>query len=355
MAASPAKIVILRFSAMGDVALLAPVLKSAAEENPGVKLTLITRPKFSELFSGLKSIEVISANVDSDYRGLIGLWRLTGLIRKIQPTTVVDVHDHLRTRLIRFFLKLFLIHVVVFDKGRYEKRSFIKSKNKEKLKSLPHTCERYRLAMVKAGLKVTLVTDPPFRENIKSKLPAFLSVTAGKRLIGLAPFAAHFTKMWPLDKFREVLKNFSTEKDITFLLFGGGKSEKEKLDSICNEFSNCINMAGKLSLTEELAVMNHLDLMVCVDSSNMHLAALSGIPVLSIWGGTHVGTGFGPFPNPNHRIVEIPHTELSCRPCSVYGLPECPRQDHACMQHISAEKVIGALREMLLSLPKKEN
>lgn len=353
MTAGLAKIVILRFSAMGDVALLAPVLKSAADENPEAQLTLITRPKFLGLFSNLKSIEVISADVDADYRGLIGLWKLTGLIRKMDPTTVVDVHDHLRTKLIRFFLKLYGIQFVVFDKGRREKKSFIKSKNKENLKPLPHTCERYRLALIKAGLKITPAADPPFNEYIKSQLPLFLTGAAGKRLIGLAPFAAHFTKMWPLEKFREVLKNFSNEKDITFLLFGGGKTEKEKLDSISAEFSNCINIAGKLSLTEELSLMNHLDLMICVDSSNMHLAALAGIPVFSIWGGTHIDTGFGPFPNPNHRIIEIPNSELSCRPCSVYGLPECPRKDHACMQQIGAETVTEALREMLVRLPNK--
>ena len=108
-----------------------------------------------------------------------------------------------------------------------------------------------------------------------------------------------------------------------------------------------MNLTGIFSLDEELSLFSKLEAMVCVDSANMHLAALSGVPVISIWGGTHVMTGFGPFPNPDHRIVEIPTEQLSCRPCSVYGLENCPRKDHACMQEIKSERVINAVRELL--------
>jgi ADP-heptose:LPS heptosyltransferase len=132
-----------------------------------------------------------------------------------------------------------------------------------------------------------------------------------------------------------------------FLLFGGGKKEKELLDGISSRHTNSVNLTGIFSLDEELSLFSKLEAMVCVDSANMHLAALSGVPVISIWGGTHVMTGFGPFPNPDHRIVEIPTEQLSCRPCSVYGLENCPRKDHACMQEIKSERVINAVRELL--------
>lgn len=345
--ATPGHIVVLRFSAMGDVALLAPVLKVAAEENPGTTITLVTRPKFAALFKTLNSVQVFSADVDSAYKGIGGLISLSRKIRTMQPDVVVDVHDHLRTRIIRMLLQLFKIPVVVFNKGRKEKKSFIELKNKSSATPLPHTCERYRLALEAAGLKISGSFPPPFMRDVKQNLPEFLKSVTGKCLIGIAPFAAHFTKIWPPERFREVMKSFSGEKNTAFLLFGGGKKETEQLEALAAGFENCFNAAGKLSMAEELELMGQLEVMVCVDSSNMHLAALCGTPVLSIWGGTHTGTGFGPLPNPKHRIIEIPAEELTCRPCSVYGLDKCPRKDHACMQQISAETVVRVLREML--------
>jgi ADP-heptose:LPS heptosyltransferase len=346
--AAPAHIVVLRFSAMGDVALLAPVLKTAAEENPGTKITLVTRPKFSGLFKSIRSVHVFPADVDSEFKGISGLLRLAAEIRALNPDVVIDVHDHLRTRILRFLLQLHNIRIVVFNKGRKEKKLFIRLKDKSSLKPLPHTCERYRLALTEAGLKISDTFSPPLVQELTGRsLPAFLQTATDKRLVGIAPFAAHFTKIWPLERFAEVIRSFSGEKNIAFLLFGGGKTEVEKLEKLTAGFENCINIAGKLSLEDELALMRHLEVMVCVDSSNMHLASLWGTPVLSIWGGTHTGTGFGPLPNSRNRIIEIPAETLTCRPCSVYGLVKCPRKDHACMQQISSGTVVSALREML--------
>lgn len=346
--ADPAHIIILRFSAMGDVALLAPVLKSATSQNKTVRFTLITKPKFAPLFSSLSNVEVFPADVDSEFSGITGLWRLAKIIRSMNPSTLIDVHDHLRTKIIRLFLSISGMRLIVFDKGRKEKNNFIKAITKENIQPLLHTCERYRLAFLQAGLIVSTAAEPPFsHKGIVVSLPDFLESARGKRLIGIAPFAAHFTKIWPLEKFKQVIQDLSDEKEIVFLLFGGGESEIEKLDAIEHEQKNCINLAGRLSLPEEISLMGQLDLMVCVDSSNMHLASLTGTPVLSVWGGTHTGTGFGPFPNPGNRIIEIPAEELSCRPCSVYGLSACPRKDHACMQQIMPSTVTKAIKEML--------
>ena len=351
--AAPAHIVVIRFSAMGDVALLAPVLQSAASQNPDIRLTLVTRPKFSALFSNLKSINIFSADVDHVYNGLLGLWRLASAIRSMKPSAVVDVHDHLRTKILGFLLRLSGIKVIVFDKGRKEKQSLIRIKNKNRSGPLLHTCERYRLALVETGLTISQVIDSPLKGISEEKnLPPFLVSIKNKRLVGIAPFAAHFTKMWPLEKFRQVIKSFAVEKEIIFLLFGGGEIEKQKLKSIASEFSNCVNVSGQLSLQEELSLMSRLEVMVCVDSSNMHLASLSGIPVLSVWGGTHTDTGFGPVPDSRNRIIEIPVEDMACRPCSVYGLSKCPRNDHACMQQISPESVTTTLREMLNLKPE---
>lgn len=344
----PAHVVVLRFSALGDVALLAPVLQSAAEHNPGVKITLVTRPKFTELFRAHSLVKTFAADVGTEFAGISGLWKLSRKILSLHPDVVIDAHDHLRTKILRFFLAWFSTQIIVFDKGRKEKKSLIQLKNKSGLQPLQHTIDRYRDAFTKAGLNVPVGTEPPFKNfSSLSATPSILDSVLSKRWIGIAPFAAHLTKRWPLQRFEEMIGNFESETDFVFLLFGGGKKEKEQLDSICSRHSNAINLTGIFSLDDELKVLSRLDVMVCVDSANMHLAALSGVPVVSIWGGTHTMTGFGPFPNRLNQIIEIPVEDLHCRPCSVYGLDECPRKDHACMQGIPPERVISAVRNVL--------
>jgi len=344
----------LRFSAMGDVALLTPVLQNLSQEYPNVRITLVTRPKFSGLFKKLNGIEIFCADLDRDFKGLAGIWRLSRKLQTLKPTMVIDVHDHLRTKLLRTFFRFSGTPIIVFDKGRKEKKNLIRQKNKVGF-ALTTTIDRYKQAIKKAGFNLSMEIMPPlkFISSFES-LPQIIHPLRNKRWIGVAPFAAHFTKLWPLEKFEEVIHSFLNHSDVTFLLFGGGNSEKSKLSEFETRYSNCINLAGRFSLEEEISIINHLDIMVCVDSSNMHLASLAGVPVLSIWGGTHTMTGFGPFPNQFNRTIEVPVEHLNCRPCSVYGLSSCPRGDHACMTQISSEQVREELKGMLDKIPAKE-
>ena len=102
-------------------------------------------------------------------------------------------------------------------------------------------------------------------------------------------------------------------------------------------------VTGKLSLEGELALMSRLDLMISMDSSNMHMAALAGTKVISIWGGTDPLTGFGAWRQPDNFSIRIPSDELECRPCTVYGKGRCQRGDFACMNWLTAEKVFDRI------------
>jgi ADP-heptose:LPS heptosyltransferase len=142
-----------------------------------------------------------------------------------------------------------------------------------------------------------------------------------------------------------LIEEFRKNSQAKFFLFGGGQSEIGFFQQLRNKFPvECIIVAGKLRLPEELALMKRLDKMICVDSSNMHLAALLGVPTISIWGGTHVFTGFGPFGDERNAIIEMNTTELSCRPCSVYGKRTCWRGDMACLTQIPVPRVLKELR-----------
>ncbi|MGB0176648.1 MAG: glycosyltransferase family 9 protein, partial [Owenweeksia sp.] len=126
----------------------------------------------------------------------------------------------------------------------------------------------------------------------------------------------------------------------------GGPDEREELDKL--SLNNSIrNVAGSFKLAYELALMRKLSLMVAMDSSNMHMATLAGIPVVSIWGATHSDAGFGPLGKNISLKVEVPVKKLECRPCSVYGNKPCLRGDYACLNWLEVNEVFRKVQLVL--------
>ena len=347
------KILVLRFSAMGDVALLLPVLQSLLAAYPQVEVILVTRPKFSSFFQGLDRVTVFEADVDYDYTGFFGLRNLFGiLLRKAHYDAVVDVHDHIRTIFLRTLFRLFGTKVVTFEKGRAAKKAFTRKENKI-AESLPHTVERYREAFVKAGFNFPMLEPPYFvpTEKISSLLNTWLAnqgLEKKEKWIGIAPFALHKSKIWPLENYPALLETLLKDQSYKFFLFGGGKKEVAWFEELRAKFpNNVIIVAGQITLRQEMTLMQRVDLMLCVDSSNMHLAMLAGAPLLSIWGGTHPDVGFGPYKRSSDSIVQISREELPCRPCSVFGTEKCHRGDFACMTRITPAAVAERIKKIL--------
>jgi ADP-heptose:LPS heptosyltransferase len=336
-------ILVLRFSAMGDVALATPVIKSLAVVYPALQISVATRPKFADFFRGLPDVHVIGVDLDKNYKGFGAIFQLFSDLKKTKPTLVVDIHDHLRTKLLRLLFSLVGIKTIVFEKGRGEKKKAVQPDHKLR-GQLTHSVVRYQQAFEKAGFRFPIVKGPflSVNDQAREELQVWLKNknVSSSRWIGVAPFAAHVSKMWPLEKYDEVIAKLSESGQYHFFLFGGGKSETEKLKALEKKYSNVTSAAGELSLSCELALIEKLSLMLCGDSSNMHLASLSNVPVVSIWGGTHPHLGFGPWGQGDEAIVQIPVEELPCRPCSVYGTSKCLRGDFACLQNVSSDSVV---------------
>ncbi|RAW03438.1 glycosyl transferase [Pseudochryseolinea flava] len=329
---------------MGDVALLVPVVKSLTAAYPNVEVTVVTRPKFGPLFFDLERVNVFPADVDYTYTGILGLRDLFGkLLRKGPYDVVLDMHDHVRTIMLRSLFKIFGSRVVTFEKGRSEKKAFTRKENKITA-PLTHTVERYRQAFEKAGYNFD-ITSPPYlalSESIQNASGWFgyKKSAENRKWIGVAPFAAHKTKIWPLENYPQLITEVIKGGPVKFFLFGGGDKEIKFFESLRQQFpEHCEVIAGQLKLRQEIALMQHLDLMICVDSSNMHMAALSNVPLLSIWGGTHPDVGFGPFGSSQQNVLQIPREELPCRPCSVYGKETCYIGDFPCLNRITPQIV----------------
>lgn len=344
------RLLVIRTSAMGDVALLTPVLKGMREQYPDVELVLLTRPAFRPFFSSLEGLNIFSADFKIRHKGIAGIYKLFNDIKKSgEIDYVLDLHDVLRSKILRFIFRMNGIPVKVIDKGRKGKRLLIKGTKKEKL---THSSERYLNVFAKAGFNVTFSRGPwisPTPEALTNV--SKIAGISGNLLVGVAPFAKHDLKMWPEEYMVTLLRMISEKSNARFVLFGG-REEADKLLAFQGKVAGSVSMAGKLSLEEELALMTRLNFMIAMDSSNMHMAALTGTKVISIWGATDPLAGFGPFGQPDEYCIRIPVNKLTCRPCTVYGKGKCRRGDHACMNWLTPETVLQKLYELKILIEK---
>jgi ADP-heptose:LPS heptosyltransferase len=335
------KLLVIRFSALGDVALTVPAVKQILDENPTYEIIYLSRPFVEPLFWGIDRLQFHGINT-ANFSGLFGLIELCNLLLKTYNFSVcIDLHDSLRTRIIRLILRLKGISVFKIDKGRDEKKQII---NTDKQPSLPlkHHLQRYLDVFKKAGLQV-LASNKPYFIHTKPAAEAIatslLAPFQGLNLVGIAPFAALPLKEWPFEKVERLVNEILKHENNVILLFGG-KNDLKKIAHLLinNKVVSAIGLEGGLST--ELAIIKHLKIMLCMDSGNMHLAAGVGTKVVAIFGPTHPLLGFSPYLQAENTLQDL---ELNCRPCSVFGNKPCHRGDHACMKNITERMVMERL------------
>ena len=329
------KLLIMRFSAMGDVAMTVPVIHSLATQHPELRITVVTRSRFTPMYHWMPSnVEVKSVDLNN-YKGIGGLNKLYNELKERKYDAVADLHNVLRTKYLRYRFRLSGARVATIDKGRSEKKGYMgKGSTGEKLKPM---VERYSEVFRKLGFSITLDYKRAFspQEEGISQLRSIVGEKAkGTKWIGVAPFAAHDSKVYPLEKMHEVVKMLQA-KNYKVFLFGAGEKEKSILESW--ESENIISTCGKLGgLHNEMVLMSKLDLMIAMDSANMHIAAIVGTPTLSIWGATHPNVGFTGWGQTEDNIIQL---DLQCRPCSVYGNKPCAFGDLRCLNGISSDMI----------------
>ena len=355
------KIIAFRLSAMGDVSLTVPAIRGVLDANPDLEITLVTRKFYAPFFYKIPRLNLIFAELDGKHQGFFGLLKLYSDLKKSGPfDSVIDLHGVIRTRILSLLFKISGVPGFSIDKGRKEKKFLIKSRY---IRMLKHTTARYLETFEAAGIKGNIGKVPflNLSDDALQYTETFLEkkqVTPGKLKIGLAPFATHQPKIWGIENFRELITLINAQYEVDFFLFGGGKSEIKLLKEFKTYSPNIHLVAGQLTLSEELALMSKLDLMISMDSSNMHLASLSGIPTVSIWGGTHPAFGFFALGQPLEYHLQTPASSLKCRPCSVFGGKPCIYDTPRCMEMVKPQDVFSKLLKFNLlreKEPKKIN
>ncbi len=340
------RLLVFRFSAMGDVAMTIPVLHALAKQYPELEITVVSRAAFHPLFEKLPAtVSFIAADLQGKHKGIKGLFRLFRELHKQKFDAVADLHDVLRTKFLRWCFRLTGTKTARIDKGRKEKQKLTRPENKV-FRPLKTSFIRYQEVFQKLGFQFPLHFSSIF-EQAKADTGQIISVTGEKgndTWIGIAPFAKHKGKIYPLPLMEQVIDGLSQQPDTNIFLFGGGKEETATLAAWEKKFPHTLALPGKLRMNGELVLMSQLDTMVSMDSANMHMASLTGTPVISIWGATHPYCGFSGWNQSSENTVQ---TDLSCRPCSVFGNKPCLRQDYACLYEIKPEEILQQIKTVL--------
>ena len=335
---------VIRLSSLGDVAMLIPVLYSIATKNPGDKFLLITKPLFTSIFVNKPTnLEVIPVYTEAQHKGIC-LWKLVRELNRKRIDNVADLHDVLRSKQIDLYFRLKGKKVAVINKGRKEKKA-LTCRNNKRFQPLKSSIGRYQEVFQQLGYNTSLDFRSLFTSVNRDFTPIepFVETKEGS-WIGIAPFAKHLGKTYPLEQMEEVIRLLTQKSDVRIFLFGG-KGDKKQLGAWANKYEQVQSVAGCFSFSEELLLMSYMDVLLSMDSGNMHLASLVGVPVVSIWGATHPYAGFYGYNQDSANAIQ---SEMECRPCSIFGNKPCYRGDYACMKKITPEMVVQRIIESLL-------
>ena len=339
-------VLIIRLSAMGDVAMTVPVICALLQQHSDIKVTVVSRPFFKPFFEGIDRVDFYSVDLKKRHKGFFGIYRLYQDLKKLKIDYVADFHNVLRSKILRTFFKSNGTKTAFTDKGRKEKKELTRLEKKV-LKPIKSMINRHADTLAQLGFKVDL-SKINFPE--KSVLPdEILTITNEKsddNWIGIAPFAQYQTKVYPLDLMKETIKLLAENPKNKLFLFGGGEEEILKLNTLQQNFSNVTVIAGKLKFTQELSLIQHLNVMLSMDSGNGHIAAMYGVSVVTLWGQTHPYAGFVPFNQPLENSLIPDLDKYPFLPTSVYGNKIIEGYGDA-MRSIQPQQIVNKINELL--------
>lgn len=328
-------VLILRLSALGDVAMTIPAIYSVARSFPEHHFIVVTSAFTARLFiTPPANVEVVALSKDES-RGWMGTFRLLRRLSALHVDAVADLHNVLRSWFVDIFFRLHFKPVAILDKHRSERRAIL---HDHACTATPFT-QRYFDVFARLGLK----TEPRFTTlflNSLPSLPSGLPAKATEVWVGIAPFARYRSKTYDVAQMREVVSMLAARPRARIFLFGARGTEEKMLTEWAGKTENVFVVAGRLQLEEELALMAHLDTMLTMDSANMHLASLVGTRVVSLWGGTTPACGFLGY---GQRLEDALVAGLSCQPCSIAGSDSCPLGHMHCTKGVKPEAIVQKL------------
>lgn len=322
------KILIVRFSSIGDIVLTTPVIKALKQMDPSGQIHFLTKRIFAS---------ILENNADLDRLHVIDkhIVEVMNELRSENFDLIVDLHNNLRTKALK-------------SKLRRPSRTFRKLNIAKwllvnfKINRLPnvHIVDRYLdtvrdLIHTQPNKGVFIISD----ENKVD--PMELLGVAEKSYIAVAIGAKFATKQIPINKMKEILDDIGLP-----IVLLGGPEDVSKANEIMNRVSGqVLNMCGNLNLQQSASIVAQSKALLTSDTGLMHIAACFDVPIVSVWGNTIPELGMFPYRPDQSESYTIHEVKgIGCRPCSKIGYSSCPKKHFDCMMKQDSAKI----RKMLL-------
>lgn len=334
----------VRFSAIGDVAMTVPVIYSLAKSYPDKHFTMLSNVRFAPFFTGMPdNVSFLGVDLKKDYHGFGAMLKLFFRLRKSHFDAVADLHGVLRTLALSILFRMFFTKVKRIDKDRKSRKRLTRFRNKDLTQRLT-SFDRYHMVLERLGFVFDLEFRSIFGDG-KADLSSVRGIIGDKDCtwVGIAPFAAHKGKIYPLYLMEDVVSQIDSACLCRQFVFAYGK-ERALVEEWANKYRSVEIIDPRLGLEGELKLISNLEVMLAMDSSNMHLASLTATPVVSVWGATHTAAGFMGWGQKPEDCIQL---DMPCRPCSIYGKKECIYGDYRCMTGIDPDIVFSKVKTYL--------
>ena len=339
------KILIIRFSSIGDIILTTPLLRELKRKYSDIEIHYLTKKKYEELLKYNKNINKLISYDEKNQK--ISL--LIKSLKKEKYNLIVDLHSSLRSKkILRAFFFSFGVKILRYKKYTFKRFLLTKLKINLFRKTVPIVYRYMKVAYDYLHIKLkNFDYEIPYPEtydkDIDKELNRIKGFSSKRPLVALCPSASHETKKWGTMYLVQIVEYLIEKYNVQVALLGGEKeiSEVNLIQSLVKY--ETLNLVGKLNLLQTAALLKKSRILVCYDTGIMHLAQSQNIPTLAIFGPTVKEFGFFPI-RENCMVVQ---KEVKCKPCSFHGLSKCPKIHHLCMRSIKVEEVEKAIDNLL--------
>lgn len=335
-------VLVMRLSVLGNVAMTIPVLYPVCKANPDTRFIMLTKMWPASMFHDRPAnLKVVDFDVKGSHSGLIGLLKLAAQLHKLYDIdAVADLHNVSGTWIIDAYMKLKGARIARLDREKPKRRALVSHRTNEPLTPIH---DRYRNVFTQLGFEAPVDFTHLYDGRDWPTSPLVPDKEEGQRWIAISPFSSHKHKTYPLEQMEQVIAELSKRENYWLFLMGGGKQEKIALRSIARKYKRVVSMAEvKHKFIDEYALLGKCDLMLTMESANMHLASLVDLQAMTVWGPTSPACGYLGY---NQVIEDDIQLDMDCRPCSITGDKACKYGDYRCLKNIKPEYIVQRVVE----------
>ena len=329
-------VLVIRLSVLGNVAMTIPVLYPVCKANPDTRFIMLTKKWPASMFHDRPAnLKVVDFDINENHKGFFGLLKLAAQLHKLSDIdAVADLHNVTGTKIMDAYLWLRGAKIAGMDREKAKRKALVTHRTHEPVTPIH---DRYRNVFKELGFETPDNFTRLYEGRDWPVSPIVLEKEPGQRWIAISPFSSHRQKAYPLELMEKVIAELCKRENYWIFLMGGGKTEKIALRGIARKYKNVISMAEvKHRFLDEYALLGKCDLMLTMESANMHLASLVDLQAMTIWGPTSPACGYLGY---NQVVEDDIQLDMDCRPCSITGDKPCKYGDFRCLKNIPPEYI----------------